>query len=128
MRASSVDRSAGATVCWGSVSDRIIADPTRAIMADETMPRRDFLKGAAAGTLAATAIATGTAAPTSAQVAHPPASASTRAADLVLANGKVITVDAAFTIAEAIAVAGERILAVGRDAAMAAHIADGTRV
>jgi predicted amidohydrolase YtcJ len=49
-------------------------------------------------------------------------------ADLVLRNGKVITVDAAFTIAQAIAVAGDRIVAVGPDAAMAAHTGPTTRV
>ena len=97
-------------------------------MADETMPRRDFLIGAAAGTVAATGIATGTAVPASAQTAPPPASPASRAADLVLKSGKVITVDAAFTIAEAVAIAGDRIVAVGPDAAMAAHLAAGTRV
>jgi predicted amidohydrolase YtcJ len=97
-------------------------------MADESMPRRDFLKGAAAGTVAATAAAAGSAAPASAQIAPAAAAPATRAADLVLTNGKVITVDAAFTIAQAIAIAGERILAVGPDAAMAAHFAAGTRV
>ena len=49
-------------------------------------------------------------------------------ADLVLRNGKVITVDAAFTIAQAIAIAGERIVAVGPDAAMAAQTGPATRV
>ena len=34
-------------------------------------------------------------------------------ADMVLLNGKVVTVDDRFTIAEALAVKGERILAVG---------------
>jgi predicted amidohydrolase YtcJ len=96
-------------------------------MADETMPRRDFLKAAAAGTVA-TAVAAGTAAPASARIAPPSASAATRPADLVFTNGKVITIDAAFTIAQAIAIAGDRILAVGPDAAMAAHVAAGTRV
>jgi predicted amidohydrolase YtcJ len=38
------------------------------------------------------------------------------AADLVLHGGRVLTVDARFTVAEAVAVAGDRILAVGRDA------------
>jgi predicted amidohydrolase YtcJ len=38
------------------------------------------------------------------------------AADLVLLNGKVVTVDDRFTIAEAIAVKGERIVAVGSNA------------
>jgi hypothetical protein len=37
-------------------------------------------------------------------------------ADLILVNGKVITVDPRFTLAQAVAVKGERILAVGSDA------------
>jgi predicted amidohydrolase YtcJ len=51
-----------------------------------------------------------------------------RPADLVLKNAKVITVDASFTIAQAIAIAADRIVAVGPDPAMAAHIAPGTRI
>ncbi len=42
------------------------------------------------------------------------------APDLVLTNGKIITVDERFTIAEAVAVAGERIVAVGTSAEIAA--------
>src|SRR5262245_52417540 len=83
-----------------------------AVMPDETVPRRDFLKGAgAAGAAMATALASSLTAPTATQTAPPRASATpaTRPADLVLKNGKVITVDAAFTIAEAIAIAGDRI-------------------
>src|ERR1043166_532266 len=34
-------------------------------------------------------------------------------ADIVLTNGKIVTVDERFTIAQAVAVAGDRILAVG---------------
>jgi len=49
-------------------------------------------------------------------------------ADFVFKNGKIVTVDARDTIAQAIAIAGDRILAVGPDAAMAAHIATGTHV
>lgn len=37
-------------------------------------------------------------------------------ADLILFGGKVVTVDPAFSIAEAVAIRGDRILAVGRDA------------
>jgi predicted amidohydrolase YtcJ len=37
-------------------------------------------------------------------------------ADLILVNGKVVTVDDRFTIAQAIAIKGERILSVGRNA------------
>ena len=38
---------------------------------------------------------------------------------LILFNGKVITADWPFTIAQAVAIAGNRILAVGTDAAIA---------
>ena len=34
-------------------------------------------------------------------------------ADLILSNGKILTVDERFTIAQAVAVAGDRIIAVG---------------
>jgi hypothetical protein len=50
------------------------------------------------------------------------------AADLILARGKIITVDDAFSIAESLAVRGERILAVGRDADVRALAGAGTRV
>ncbi|MCR4426450.1 MAG: hypothetical protein NUW23_09720, partial [Firmicutes bacterium] len=42
------------------------------------------------------------------------------APDLVLYNGKVITVDSEFTLAEAVAVRGERIVAVGSDSSVLA--------
>jgi hypothetical protein len=57
-----------------------------------------------------------------------PAAAAARPADLVLKNGKIITLDARDTIAQAIAISGARILAIGPDAAMAAHVAPETRV
>ncbi len=88
-------------------------------MADDVIARREFLLGA--GTAAAAGIAS--AAPARAQSAP-----GGRPADLVLRNGKVITVDAQFAIVEAIAISGDRILAVGPDAAMAPHIVPGTRV
>jgi len=37
-------------------------------------------------------------------------------ADLILHNGKILTVDDNFSTADAVAVSGQRILAVGRDA------------
>jgi predicted amidohydrolase YtcJ len=57
-----------------------------------------------------------------------PARAGTNPADLILTSGKIITVDPAFTIAQAIAIAGDRIVAVGPDAAMAAMASPATRV
>ena len=57
-----------------------------------------------------------------------PARAGTNPADLILTNGKIITVDPTFTIAQAIAIAGDRILAVGPDAAVAAMAGPATRV
>ena len=61
-------------------------------------------------------------------MAQVPAAPASVAADLILKNGKIITVDSAFTIAQAIAIAGDRILAVGPDAAMAPHTGPATRV
>ena len=44
----------------------------------------------------------------------PPESVSvTGPADVILSNGKVITVDDKFTIAQAVAIKGERVIAVG---------------
>jgi predicted amidohydrolase YtcJ len=57
-----------------------------------------------------------------------PVAAGTGLADLILTNGKIITVDAAFTVAQALAIAGDRILAVGSDAAMARVSGPTTRV
>jgi predicted amidohydrolase YtcJ len=51
----------------------------------------------------------------------------TPAADLVLYNGRVITVDRAFSVAEAVAIAGDRIVAVGTTAAVRARAAAGAR-
>ena len=90
--------------------------------------RRLLLKAAgavgAAGVLSAARPDTGSAQPP----LQIPARAGTSAPDLILTNGKIITVDPAFTIAQAIAIAGDRILAVGPDAAMAAMASPATRV
>ena len=48
-------------------------------------------------------------------------------ADSVYYNGKIITVDEQFSIRQAIAVAGERILATGSDAEMLAFAGSDTR-
>jgi adenine deaminase len=42
-----------------------------------------------------------------------PAPAQQAAPDVILSNGKIITVDARFSIAQAVAIRGERIVAVG---------------
>ncbi len=88
--------------------------------------RRLFLKAAgAAGTVLAGALpkAAGAQAPLQA-----PARAASGPADLILTNGKIITVDSAFTVAQAIAIAGDRVLAVGPDAAIAPLRSPATRI
>jgi len=50
-----------------------------------------------------------------------------RSADVVLRNGKIVTLDRSFAIVESLAIAGDRILAVGSNAAMAAATAPTTR-
>ena len=93
---------------------------------DET--RRLLLKAAgAAGTAGVLSGAVPGAA--GAQASLPaPVAAGTGLADLILTNGKIITVDAAFTVAQALAIAGDRIVAVGSDAAMARVSGPTTRV
>jgi predicted amidohydrolase YtcJ len=86
------------------------------------MRRREILKGA--GTTIAAAFGPGLASKASAQTAV----SSARPADIVLRNGKIITVDRNFTIAQSIAIAGDRVLAAGPDAAMAAVTAPATRI
>jgi len=49
-------------------------------------------------------------------------------ADMVLVNGKIVTVDNDWSIAEAVAVKGRRIIGVGSDRAMKKLAASGTRV
>jgi predicted amidohydrolase YtcJ len=51
-----------------------------------------------------------------------------RFADTVFINGKIITVDADFSIAAGIAIAGDRILSVGSNDEVSAYKAPGTRV
>ena len=93
---------------------------------DET--RRLLLKAAgAAGTAGVLSGAVPGAA--GAQASLPaPVVAGTGLTDLILTNGKIFTVDAAFTVAQTLAIAGDRILAVGSDAAMARVSGPTTRV
>lgn len=97
-------------------------------MAGESIPRRGFLGGAGAAGAAMAATMTGAATPAANAQGALPAAAATPPADVILKNAQVITIDARSSITEAIAIAGEKILAVGPDAAMAAHTAPGTRV
>ncbi len=90
-------------------------------MATKRMLRRHFLKGAAS-TAAIASLTPGLRLPAAAQ------SAATRPADLVLRNGKIITIDGPSTLAQAVAIAGDRIIAVGPDASMSAHTTPATRV
>jgi predicted amidohydrolase YtcJ len=97
-------------------------------MANEAIERRGFLSGAGAvGAAVAATAAAGRAGSADAQPSIPAASA-TPPADLVLKNGQVITIDARSSITQAVAIKGDKILAVGPDAAMAAHTAPDTRV
>lgn len=61
-------------------------------------------------------------------VAADPPAAALPVADLVLHHGKIFTADSARPWAEALAVRGARILAVGSNAAALAHAGPGTRV
>ena len=56
------------------------------------------------------------------------AAAAVAAADIVLRNGKVIAVDGVSTVTQAIAVAGDRIIAVGPNETMAPHAGPMTRI
>jgi hypothetical protein len=111
---------------WGTRRDsRRMRHPRAAgDMNEKSIPRRQFLKKA--GTAVATGLASNLSAPAQAQTAS--SQLSTPPADIILKNGKVITIDRDFTIAQAVAIAGDRIVAVGSEAAMAAHVAPATRV
>jgi predicted amidohydrolase YtcJ len=88
--------------------------------------RRHFIAGAGATVMGA--FASGRSAKTQVNAPRSPASPLIRPADMILKNGRIITVDPASTIAQAIAVAADRIIAVGSDDEMAAHISLATRV
>ena len=97
-------------------------------MAKRTIQRRNFLAGAGAAGAAAAAGAMAAVRSAQGQPARPPATPATAAADVVLRNGKIVTIDAASTVTEAIAISNDKIIAVGPDAAMAPHTGPATRV
>src|SRR5260221_4776627 len=57
-----------------------------------------------------------------------PATPLIRPASMILKNGRIITVDPGSTIAQAIAIAADRIIAVGSNDEMATHTSPATRV
>jgi len=61
------------------------------------------------------------------QIVHMPAAAQGSAPDLLFTNGKIVTVDERFTIAQAIAVKGDRIVAVGSSQEIAKLAGPGTK-
>ena len=58
----------------------------------------------------------------------PEAPAGPPAADQVLTNGNILTVDEEFSVVQALAIQGDRIVAVGTDEAMSQYVGDGTEV
>src|ERR1700722_3031516 len=92
---------------------------TDSVMTNASTTRRRFLVGAAAAVsgAAGSSFALAQGAP------RPPAAPLVRPADIILKNGKVLTIDRDFSIAQAIAISGDRIAAVGPDEAMTAHTA-----
>jgi hypothetical protein len=76
-------------------------------MTEERVPRRDFLK-VTAGTALTFGAGLPATAQTSASAPPSPPFSTAQPAEFILKNAKVITVDANFSIAQAIAIAGER--------------------
>jgi predicted amidohydrolase YtcJ len=93
-------------------------------MSKRKIQRREFLTGAGCAAVAAGVAASGT--PVQGQTT--PAAPTVGPAEFVLRNGKVITVNAGSTVTQAIAIAGDRIRAVGTNEAMTPHIGPSTRV
>jgi predicted amidohydrolase YtcJ len=92
-------------------------------MAKRSIRRRHFLSGAGA---AAAVVAV--AGPAQGEGARLPGAPATPAADIVLRNGKIITIDPASTVTQAIAISNDKIVAVGPNDAMASHTGPATRV
>ena len=57
-----------------------------------------------------------------------PGAVAAERADTILLNGKIVTVDARFSVAQGLAIRGERIVAVGRNADVLEHQGKGTKV
>jgi predicted amidohydrolase YtcJ len=94
--------------------------------AKQAIERRRFLSGAATAGVALGAA--GAVNQTRGEGARVPATPAMPAADLILRNGKIITIDGASTVTQAIAIANDKIVAVGPNDAMAPHTGPATRV
>ena len=105
----------GAAMCraYDMLPNGVTAKDTSRVMAKKTVRRRDVLK-TAAGMAIATALG-------------PKLMGQTRPADIVLRHGKIITLDRTSRVVDAIAIVGDRILAVGPNAAMATLTVPTTR-
>ncbi len=95
------------------------------MMTDTSIPRRQFIAGASA---AAANGLVGRATAQAQDTPRVPAAPLVRPADTILRNGKIVTVDSAFTVAQAIAITGDHIAAVGPNGAVAAHAGPATRI
>jgi predicted amidohydrolase YtcJ len=96
------------------------------VMMDKSLPRRRFLARASA-TMAG-ALAGSHSAKAQSDTPRLAATALVRPADTILKNGNIITVDPAFSLAQAVAIVADRIVAVGPDEAMGAHMGPHTRI
>src|SRR5262245_4915065 len=95
-------------------------------MTHKPIPRRGFLAGAGAATVGA--LAGSHQANSQITALQPPATPMVRPGDTIFKNGNIVTVDPASSVTRAIAIAGERIIAVGPDGAMDAHAGPQTHV
>jgi predicted amidohydrolase YtcJ len=95
-------------------------------MTKALIPRRRFLAGV--GAVVSGGLAGSPSARAQGGAPGAPATPLVPPADIILRNGNVVTIDPAFTIAQAVAITADRIVAVGADDAMAAHTGAATRV
>ena len=112
----------------GSKSHNPLAKSVSTIPGASALDRRGLLTGAAAfGGLYASARVLGPV-DARAQIAGAGGAVGTGRADFVIENAKVITLDPKNPVADAIAIQGDKILAVGQRRDMAQYVATGTQV
>ncbi len=88
-----------------------------------SISRRDVLLGGMSGFGCAQCATAG-----AAQANSHAANSNARVADLILKNGKVVTVDENFTVAQALAIRDDRVLAVGSNEELKRHTGRDTRI